>query len=812
MRQRPLCCACLIFLALTALLDAAGLTLIRGNPLSKELQIFLEDHPEVLAAGTVESTKETESGGSLILKQAVLLREDRDTKEKLGNVKVYTSQFYDIKPGTQVLMAGTLERVPGPSNPGEFDSQNYYASDHIYYFLKKASLLKQSQSYSIFHQRLLDLKTTFSLILTRCAGEQAPVFSAILLGDKSSLDEETRLRYQMAGIIHILAISGLHISILGTGLFRLLCKTGLGLSLSCLFSLVVMLCYGIMTGGSLSTMRAVVMFLIYAGAKILGRIYDLPTALAISAVLLVVESPAVLGSASFLFSFGAVLGVTLVGGTAIEDVECRMKLYRLLRGMPEKRLASAWEKTILALLASACVQAATLPVSLCFYGEVSCTGILLNLLVLPTAGLVLASALAAVCGGGAGLWLCGSAVPGRILALPGRFLLMLYEKMAGLMGKLPFAVWVGGKPAAWRIFVYYGFLLTAIWLWKREKECCEDRIRRIQERKLTGAGKKTEFRFGIPGARTTELSSGNSESAYKTSLWEEKAPGRKYALAAALLLAVGVFLLGDHHSSCLRITCVDVGQGDGILIQTPEGRNYMIDGGSSSKKKVGRYQLLPVIKSLGIHRLDGIWISHTDLDHISGAKELMELKAQNLSSVSIGALYLPDWGASPPEEWLSLQGLARQCGAEVHSVARSDVFTSGDLTLKVLAPLPGCTGEDVNEEGMVLLAEYKDFKALFTGDMGEETERKILDDCPDIDFLKVGHHGSRYSSGSLFLEKIKPEIGVISCSARNRYGHPSREAVDRLTQAGCRLEYTMKSGAVTILADGENIWVKRFIR
>ena len=119
-------------------------------------------------------------------------------------------------------------------------------------------------------------------------------------------------------------------------------------------------------------------------------------------------------------------------------------------------------------------------------------------------------------------------------------------------------------------------------------------------------------------------------------------------------------------------------------------------------------------------------------------------------------------------------------------------------------------GENVNEDAVVFLFSYKDFHGLFTGDIGEETEKKLLPVLSDVDFLKVGHHGSGYSSSQAFLDKIKPEVSIISCSKSNTYGHPSPETIKRLEKSGSRVEYTMKSGAVTVFTDGKNMGVRCF--
>lgn len=178
----------------------------------------------------------------------------------------------------------------------------------------------------------------------------------MVLGEKGELPEETKMRYQMAGIIHILAISGLHISLLGMGLYELLKKAGIGIWGAGFLSLIVMIFYGEMTGESVSAMRAVSMFLIATGAKILGRIYDMMTALSVSAMILLLESPAYLYSTGFLLSFGAVLGVGAV-----------LPVFFKFFGVKNKILKS--------FMGSVCVQLTTLPVMLWFYGEVSVIGI-----------------------------------------------------------------------------------------------------------------------------------------------------------------------------------------------------------------------------------------------------------------------------------------------------------------------------------------------------------------------------------------------------------------------------------------------------
>ncbi|MBR2527434.1 MAG: ComEC/Rec2 family competence protein [Blautia sp.] len=816
MLKRPLCAVCLVLFISLCVLDAAGLPLIRGIPLPADVQNYIKDHPQSTVYGEALSCSQTEKGTTLILKNAHLVLSGQETLSSfpsgrnhpslkkiipadplssgsnlsyalpLHDLRVFLSENTRIRPGSFVLLSGRLEETQLPRNPGEFDSRQYYACDRIWYFLKKASLLQATASHQPLLQLLADVRQQFQDCLSTAAGETAPVFCAIVLGDKSSLSDEIRLRYQLAGILHLLAISGLHISVLGMGLFHLLKKAGLGNWPASLICLCLIFSYGIMTGASLSTLRALSMFLISTGARILGRIYDLLSALALSAILLILEAPACLYSASFLLSFSAVLGIAGAGPVFLRAFRqsepwlafplCRGRFWQLFCQKPAgKRVCRLLKGFCEALISSLSVFLTTLPVLLYFYGEVSLTGLFLNLLILPSAGLVL----------GSGILTC---IVGTLLeafspalghsaaffcALPGRGLLKLYEILCYQLAGLPFSSWIVGQPGLIPILVYCFLLLFSLSLLSRAFPANPFLSRQKRE-----------------GPRTLRVL-----------LWDN---------LPLFLLLTALLILCVRPRLYLSITCVDVGQGDGIVIQTPRGKAYLIDGGSTSKQKLAQYQLLPFLKNQGISHLDGILISHTDEDHYSGVKDLLLMIRDRLSSVSVNTLYLPDWPCHPPA-WEELAGLAADCGIPVQPLCAGCRLSGRDISFQVLAPLSGAEGKDVNEDGMVLELKYRDFRALFTGDIGEETELKLLPFLENMDFLKVGHHGSKGSSSPLFLERIRPRLGVISCSPNNRYGHPSPEAVLRLQEAGCQLEYTMNSGAVTILTDGRKIWVRRFL-
>lgn len=206
MAKRPMCLLCFLMVLSLGALELMGIPLIRGNPLPLNVQEQIEAHPGSIICGEVEQYENTEFSQSVYLKKTYLIHQSK--KFPIENVRIFLKKEENLKPGMRILVKGTLKRVEGPANPGGFDSQHFYACRHIYYFMKNAVLQKKTAVYSGYRQLLLEIKESCRQILKEAAGKDAPVFCAMTLGDKQELDPETQMRYQLAGIIHILAISG----------------------------------------------------------------------------------------------------------------------------------------------------------------------------------------------------------------------------------------------------------------------------------------------------------------------------------------------------------------------------------------------------------------------------------------------------------------------------------------------------------------------------------------------------------------------------------------------------------------------------
>ena len=210
MRGRPVCILCLLLVVFLCVTDWLGFSMTSGNPLPEPVQTWIKKHPESTICGEVVRCQENENYQSIYLRNTYLIYNSE--KVSIDEVKVYMKNKRlpgDLpKAGSMILVSGKLEEIEGPRNPGEFNSKNYNACRHIYYALKKAIIKKQSRTHSAYGQFLISLRERFTEILETVCDSEAGAFEAIVLGDKTNLDPELKMRYQMGGIIHILAISG----------------------------------------------------------------------------------------------------------------------------------------------------------------------------------------------------------------------------------------------------------------------------------------------------------------------------------------------------------------------------------------------------------------------------------------------------------------------------------------------------------------------------------------------------------------------------------------------------------------------------
>lgn len=419
-----------------------------------------------------------------------------------------------------------------------------------------------------------------------------------------------------------------------------------------------------------------------------------------------------------------------------------------------------WQKT---LMMSLVLQMFTAPVVLWHYFRYPTYGLFLNLLLVPLAGGLMYSGFLGLFLGSfhraLGIWAVGL----------GHYILAFYELACGVCQSFPVFSLLVGRPAWDRLGLYTGALLLSVhgvsWLAGRMKE----------ERK--------RFWTGLTGT--------------------------------ALSFVLGLGLLFSGPPDKLRVTFLDVGQGDGIVLESPEG-TVLADGGSTSSRDLGEGCLEPFLESRAVRRIDYAVVSHGDQDHISGLSYLLD----QCDWLSVECLVLP-WPAREREDeaYRSLVQKAQRRGTSVWYMRDGDCLELGKLRIECLySGRGGSYNGERNAHSLVLRADYGNFSMLLTGDMDREGERELLNRqshnpglLSGIEVLKAAHHGSDTAGSQEFLETLAPDWAVISCGRDNPYGHPSPEVVERMENLGIEIWITARSGAVCLETDGDSLKIRGYL-
>ena len=403
-----------------------------------------------------------------------------------------------------------------------------------------------------------------------------------------------------------------------------------------------------------------------------------------------------------------------------------------------------YAKPLMVVIVSIVVQLGLYPVQVFYFGEVSLISPLANALFVPLLGLIVPFALLCL--------VISSFAPffGAVINAPAESFLIVMNS---------FVTYSSGLDWAWMKASLPGLLLFPFWL---------------------------ALILSIASWRTPEIR------------WK--------------LLSISLFLFGMFQAeSCaekfktkeLTVTIFDVGQGDAALIETPNGKHVLVDAGIwSPGYDSGQSILLPHLSEAGIDKLDAVILSHPHADHIGGILSLIE-------GIEIETIFNSgyEYDSNLYQNYLSL---AESRKIKVESVQAGDLLNiDPSLLFLVLGPEGEQFSNDPNQHSVVLNMIYGESEFLFTGDAGEDQEERLVEnygDLLDTDFLKVGHHGSRTSSGVRVLNEITPEIAVVSLAERNRFRHPHQEAIQRLQETGKELFFTSRDKALVFRSDGINIW------
>jgi competence protein ComEC len=663
----------------------------------------------------------------------------------------------DVAYGDEVRGTFRLRHPRRFDNPGAFDYPTYLATQGIFlegWTQESVEIVRASRGSAtlafVFRLR--------SLLLRRLDAAMPPpeagLLKATVLGDRSGLSPEMNQAFLDSGTYHILAISGLNVSILAGvlfGLFRLLRASP---RLAAFASAVLVTLYAALAGGSASVIRAAVMADTYLLAVILDRRGDLLNTLALSGLALLLWNPRFLFDVGFQLTYLATLGIVLV------LPRCEAVLARVPRP-----IRWALESVVITLAATAM----TLPVLASAFNRVAPVGILANLPIVPLSGVI------------TGL---GTAASASFLVMPGGFswlnqvngwLVDLLFWTARWFAAWPWSTFRVCTPTPGMLMAYYG--IVAAWV-----------LGKSAAPSVVGGPGRDRWR------RWLALSCG------------------------VLLLIQGLLRLGPaERIPRVQMTLLDVGQGEAIFLTLPGKRRMLVDAGGipGGRFDVGAQVVAPFLLHEWVRHLDVLALTHAQEDHIGGIPAILrgfsvgEVWNGDAPVHSITVLWLQEYlrhqriplrivsAESPPIRWGEatvqiLNPLARARTESQSGTARP----------------PGA-----DDTSLVVRISIGDQAALLTGDIERDAEAALLrrPEALRAQVLKVPHHGSRSSSGAAFVAAVRPEVALISVGYRNRFHHPHPEVVERYQRSGARLLRTDLDGAISVemTADGMRAWGRR---
>lgn len=624
-----------------------------------------------------------------------------------------------LETGVVYELQGKVLEPALPRNPGSYNEySSYKAKGYSYkFYADRGKVIKRKGGlYTL--KRCVIAKVTWALDALY-PGEEAAVIKTMFLGSRYEEGDIYYNNFKTLGIIHVLAISGLHLALVFTGSFYLFSKLKVGEVLAYVITLVIVLLFAWLTGWSSSTIRAFIMFSILVLGQVVGHKGDLLNSLSLAALCMLVIQPFSLFQPGFQLSFMALLGITF------------------FTPLSKKVGNRAW--IIEMLLASLGAFLFTAPVLVYHFYYISLYGLLMNLIMVPILSILMILSLIGVLI--SFIWLpAGQFAVGLVYSS-----LKGISEIAGVLKELAFGHVLIGSPNWGEITCFYGLIGLSLYMYKN---------------------------------------------------WHDK--GKHLVVPAILLCFVLIFPWPKNN----QVVFLDVGQGDCAIIHSGNS-HFIIDTGPPKAKDI----ISDYLAYKGIREVEGIWISHSDRDHMGS---LMDLIKEDITNRIF-------YTGQEEQQNDSLVALLDYCEDKdditMIPFGKGARIDKKDFSMIALAPENGIDYPNNNESSMVLSVQVDEVTFLFTGDIEGNTEKNLLKNgIETYDILKVGHHGSRTSSTQEFLDQIQPSFGIISCGQNNSYGHPHKDVVKRLEKDGVVLYNTSTDGAIILEINDSYMNIKNWQR
>jgi competence protein ComEC len=642
-------------------------------------------------------------------------------------------------------------------NPGSFDYPGFLAAQGIFLegWTRESVEVVQAARGSAILAWVFRLR---ALILQRLDAAMAPaeagLLKATVLGDRSGLTPEMNQAFLDSGTYHILAISGLNVSILAGALFGLFRLLRASPRFAAGASAVLVTWYAALAGAGASVIRAAVMADVFLLAVVLDRRGDLLNSLALSALALLWWNPRFLHDVGFQLTYLATLGIILI-------------LPRCEQGLTPLPRPLRWALESVAITLAATVM--TLPILAVNFNRVSPVGLLANIPIVPLSGLITGLGTAAC----ALVLLTPTGLPW--LNQVNGWLVDLLFAMARWFAAFPWSSLKVYTPTAGMVLTYYAAVACGL-AWYPA---------------APAGGGPVRFRR-----------------------WAGCAAGGCCLILVGLILSR---LSPSEGEPRVRLTLLDVGQGEAIYVEYPGSRRMLVDAGGMSGEgfDVGLRVITPYLWHEWVGNLDVLVLTHPESDHVGGAATI--LKTFPVGEVWTGGSI----AGSATDLWI--QEYLRQRRIPHRIVAAgSSPGRWGGATVEVLHPDRSGVGGATRSEGqpprpnnrsIVLRIRLGNQAMLLTGDIEKEAEGMLVASGEDLraQILKVPHHGSRRSSTEAFLDAVRPAAALVSVGYRNPFRHPNPEVLARYKALGIRVWRTDQNGAITVemRPDGTRVWGRR---
>ena len=634
-----------------------------------------------------------------------------DLEGRAYDVRAYFDEQIKLVPGDRV----EGEFLLGLTTPGGKEESTYYQGAGVFLIAQaetECTVMSENKVHMKYFPAILRNRITHLLEETFPADALAFV-RALLLGDSSLLSYETDTSLKISGIRHVIAVSGLHVSILFALVYTLLGKHRVW---TAVVGIPVLVLFAAVAGFTPSIIRACIMQSLMILALLFNKEYDPPTALAFAVLVMLAANPLTVCSVSFQLSVGCMVGIFLF----CEPIN-RHILDKLGHptGKSIKARLARWFSSGVAVTISA--MAVTTPMVAWYFGMVSLVGVVVNLLTLWCVSFIFYGVVFTCLIGM--IWLPLGKAIAWVVSWPVRYVLLT----AQVFSKIPVA-------AVYTCSIYIVFWIVISYLL-----------------------------FGI------------------FLLSKKKRPLLLTACIFICLVASIAVSWAEPRKDDFRMTVFDVGEGQSVLLQS-DGKYFLVDcGGNDSDRTADTVS--QSLLSQGVTKLDAVILTHYDADHAGGVPGL-------LTRVDTKALYLPDIPASGALK----ESLAQLYEEKIHWVCADLCLSTNDSNITLICA-PTDTDEE-NESSLCVLFQRENCDILLTGDRGKAGERALLEsyDLPELEILIAGHHGATNSTGFELLSKTSPETVVISTGGR--YGHPTKDVLQRLALFDCNILRTDIDGTM----------------